>query len=355
MKKSILLLCTLFASFFTYSQQFEVGQIIRNGKAIEGFIKYQDWLKSPKTIEFKNLNNDKAEVIEAESIDGFSVHGEEFISKKVLVALSLNTEKEYNVLSKPVMLDGYYYLQVWLKNPKVNIYEMIDAKEEPHYFIEKDGLFQELFYSKQNLHNGNIAYIQEKKGYLGQLIALLADCPSIEVSEELLYQRKEILKLCYSYLACKGEKNKQITERVNNDKLDFSVGVTLGKLLSYDNKSNWIASLGLRMNFPKHFRNSYLLLEGNYYNFRENSGSYAYRNDELKVFGGSILIGTHFGSKNLRPFVNVGVSVIRLPEITNDGILGIGLSWKRNFKIEYREATASTLRQFNIGYMYNFK
>ncbi len=141
MKKIILLITTLSISFLTYSQQFELGQIIKDGKSIEGFIKYQDWLKTPKSIEFKKLKEDEPKIIEAENIDGFSVHGEEFISKSILVALSLNTVKEHNVLSKPVMLDGYYYLQVLMRNPKISIYEMIDAKEEPHYFIDKDGVF----------------------------------------------------------------------------------------------------------------------------------------------------------------------------------------------------------------------
>lgn len=354
MKKIILLITTLSISFLTYSQQFELGQIIKDGKSIEGFIKYQDWLKTPKSIEFKKLKEDEPKIIEAENIDGFSVHGEEFISKSILVALSLNTVKEHNVLSKPVMLDGYYYLQVLMRNPKISIYEMIDAKEEPHYFIDKDGVFQELYYSKQNLFNGNITYIQEKKGYLGQLKALLADCPSVEVTEKLIYQNKEILKLCNLYLACKGEKTQQLTENMNNDRVNFSVGLNVGKLLTVENKANWFAGIGVRMNLPKHFRNVYMLLEGNYYNIRENSGIYAYRDDALKVFGANLLLGTHFGSKNLRPFVNVGVAVIRLYDTTNDMIFGAGLSWKRSFKIEYREGTSAVLRQVSVGYMYNF-
>lgn len=354
MKKIILLLSTLSASFFTYSQQFEVGEIIKDGKTIEGFIKYQDWLKSPKSIEFKKLKDDRTEVIEAESIDGFLVHGEEYIAKKVLVALSLNTPRYFDTPYNPVMLDGFYFLQVWLKNPKINIYEMIDSKEDPHYFIDKDGIFQELFYSKQNLYRGDTPYIEEKKGYLGQLTALLVDCPRITVSEALLYQREEILKLCTSYLVCRGEKIQQITERADNNKVNFSIGLNVGKLLTVENKANWFLGVAVRMNLPKHFRNSYLLLEGNYYNIQENSGIYAYRDDALKVFGANLLLGTHFGSKNVRPFINLGVAVIRLPDITNDGILGVGLSWKRSFKIEYREGTSAVLRQVSVGYLHNF-
>ncbi len=189
---------------------------------------------------------------------------------------------------------------------------------------------------------------------MGQLKALLADCPSVEVTEKLIYQKKEILKLCNLYLACKGEKTQQLTEKMNNDRVNFSVGLNVGKLLTVENKANWFAGIGVRMNLPKHFRNVYMLLEGNYYNIRENSGIYAYRDDALKVFGANLLLGTHFGSKNLRPFVNVGVAVIRLYDTTNDMIFGAGLSWKRSFKIEYREGTSAVLRQVSVGYMYNF-
>ena len=353
MKKVILLAITLFFSFSTYSQQFEVGKIIKNGKTIEGFIKYQDWLKSPKTIEFRKLKDDKPEVIEAASIEGFSVHGEEYIAKKVLVALSLNTPRYFDTPYNPVMMDGFYFLQAWLKNPKINIYEMIDAKEEPHYFIDKDGIFQELFYSKQNLYRENTSYIEEKKGYLGQLTALLADCEGVTVSDALLYQREELLKLCSLYLVCKGEKYQNVL-KTNKDKMNVSLGTNVGRLLAVENKSNWFIGLGVRLNFPKNFRNAYLVVEGNYYNISENSGVYAYYNDAIKVYGVNLLIGNHFGSKNLRPFINGGVSVIRFLDTNNELLLGVGLSWKRNLKIEYRESTAKILRQISVGYFYNF-
>ena len=238
----------------SYSQNFEEGYIIKEGKKKDGFIKYYDWIKSPKSIEFKaNLESIETK-IDAENIDGFSVHGEDFTVKSLSISLSPNQPKLIDKPYKRVIEDGYFFLQVWLKTAEISLYEMIDSKKESHFFVEKEGNFQELFYTKYIVNNGGTNYFQEQKGYIGQLSVLMADCERMIVSEGLAYTRNSLLELCKTYLACKGT-TISIEQKVKKDIINFSAGLTAGKILNGDEHFNWGSGLVVRMNFPRHFRN----------------------------------------------------------------------------------------------------
>lgn len=375
MQKTLTIIVLLSISLSAYSQNFEIGNYIKDGKKIEGYIKYNDWIKSPKSIEFK-ANLESTEIkINAESIEGFSVHGEDFIAKEVSISLSPNGTKKNDKAYKYVIEDGYFYLQVWLKTPSLSLFEMIDSKKESHFFIEKEGDFKELFYTKYIVNNGNINYFEEQKGYIGQLRMFLADCPDVIISDELLYSRYSLLQLCNKYLTCKGVET-QVEKNITKDHPNLSIGFTAGQVFNGDEHFNWVSSLVARMNFPRHFRNAYVQLELNRYNvydnrFFPNIGGINIGGGFLNGFGASIHVGSHFGNKNVRPFANLGMTFLPTPEFISNGTivllsyqivpnprdlltLGVGISWKRSFKIEYRDNYSGLLRQVNLGYLYNF-
>jgi hypothetical protein len=363
MQKILKVTVLLSISLSAYSQDFEVGSYVKEGKKIEGYIKYYDWRKSPKSIEFKaNLESPEIK-IEAESIEGFSVHGEDFIAKSISISLSPNRpkikEKPYN----HTIEGGYFFLQIWLKTANINLYEMIDSKKESHFFVDKDGRFQELFYTKYFVDNGSIYYLQEQKGYIGQLSVLMADCEKMVIPERLVYSRNSLLKLCKTYLACKGT-DIAVEQKLKKDQASFSVGLSAGRMLNDNEHFNLVTNLVVRLNFPRRFRNAYVQLEMNRYHIFDNrvlGGSYEFKNG----LGGSVYAGSHFGNKNFRPFANIGIQIvptllpISLPsqlEITpfSPIICGVGISWKRSLKIEYRDNLSGLSRQLIIGYMINF-
>lgn len=361
MQKILKITVLFFISLSAYSQNFEVGSYIKNGKKIEGYIKYYDWIKSPKSIEFKANLESPIVIIEAQDVEGFLVHGDNFITQLISISLSPNGVKLSNEPYEYIIENGYFFLQVWLKTADISLYEMIDSKREPHFFVEKDEKIQELFYRKYTVNDGGSDYFREQKGYIGQLSVLMADCEKMVIPRELGYTTNNLLELCKSYLACKGM-NISVAKSVKKEVVNFSVGINSGKILNRDEHFNWSSGLVIRMNFPRYFRNQYIQVEFNHFNIYDSRlQNGANVNGLLNKNAFVILGGSHFGNKNLRPFANIGMTVPLINYIGADGeqifnnlVAGVGLSWKRSFKIEYRENPSGLFRQIGLGYLYNF-
>ncbi|PWK15757.1 hypothetical protein LV89_04957 [Arcicella aurantiaca] len=350
MQKIIVSILLLLISINTYSQNFERGQIIKNGEKFEGFIKYENWLKSPKNIQFRVSLNDTIQTIEADDIAQFTVHNEVYISKKVVISLYSDLPTSRNNPYQPKPIEGFYFLRIFFENQHINLYQMIDKNEGVHLFIEKDKLFQELLYSKRNLYNEqDILYLEEKKKYIGQLRTAFADCEAIKVSDNLQFEKEDILKLCNQYKQCKTDNSINfINKKQAEDKVNFSIGAEGGVFLNTENGSNWVTGVALRLNFPRNFRNTYVMIEGNYYKNNYPIMDFA---------GGALFAGTHFGKNEIRPFFNVGFAYFNTNSSQAAGVLGIGISWKRSFKFEYRRNAFSSATGFDhlsVGYMYNF-
>lgn len=357
MKILLLISTILFIFSSSYAQNYEEGYFIKDGKKVVGFINYENWLRTPKSVQFKSTLDAYPDLIDSQSADEFTVHNELYLSKKIKIFVDVNNQKSINVETVPILFEGDRFLRVLLKTDIITLLEFVDSNEKVHLFLEKDNTFQELFFSEEYRYNKeNILYMVSKKGYISQLRALLADCSAIQINDNLAYTKKEILKICLSYLKCKGDNSAFIvnTSKSKDEKITYSVGAVGGHFLKVNNPSNWIAGLALRINFPRNFRNTFLLVEANYNNIRESSGQFANPNydDALQVFGANILGGMHFGKKNIRPYVNVGLSV--MDKFGGDAVVGIGMSWKRAVKIEYRELTNGSLRNVAFSFMYDF-
>ncbi|MEA5256296.1 hypothetical protein VB264_00770 [Arcicella aquatica] len=359
MKKIVLLFFLMTGFLPIYSQNFEVGYYIKDGKKNEGFIKYESWLRTPHTIEFKASLNSTVELINAQSAEEFFVHDEVYISKKIDVKIDHDTPKEANSEIIAAFFRGDYFLRVFLKTPKIILFEFVDPKGKNHLFIEKDNIFQELFFSEDYHYENDRMFLTTKKGYVGQLRALFADCDKIKINDDFPYSKNDISKLCVSYLKCKdSESVSTIDASLNkNDKTRFAVGVIGGHYLNVDNPKNWLAGLSVRMSFPRNFNNTYLQVEGTYNNISNISRDqsiyyYPQPDDVIQVYNVSLLFGKFLGHKSFRPFFNAGMSWIG--RYGGNGFLGAGLSWKRAVKIEYRESTDKSLRQIAVGYQYEF-
>lgn len=357
MKTLVLVFCILLAFSPIYSQGYEAGQFIKDGKKSVGFINYENWLQTPKSIQFKTTLEAYPDEIDAQGADEFTVHNEVYVSKKIKILVEVNNQKSINVETVPILFEGDRFLRVLLKTNIITLFEFVDSNEKVHLFIEKDNAFQELFFSEEYRYNKeNILYMVSKKGYIGQLRALLGDCSKIQVNDNLPYTKSEILKICLAYLKCKGD-NSSFTVNTSENKeerITYSLGVVGGHFLRVDNPQNWIGGLALRMNFPRNFRNAFLLIEANYNNIRESSGQFINPkyDDGLQVFGGNVLGGMHLGKGSIRPYVNVGLSA--MGKFGGEGIVGAGVSWKRAVKIEYRELTNGSLRNVIFSVLYDF-
>ena len=339
-----------------YSQGYEAGQFIKDGKKSVGFINYENWLKTPKSIQFKTTLEAYPDEIDAQGADEFTVHNEVYVSKKIKILVEVNNQKSINVETVPILFEGDRFLRVLLKTNIITLFEFVDSNEKVHLFIEKDNVFQELFFSEEYRYNKeNILYMVSKKGYIGQLRALFGDCSKIQINDNLPYTKSDILKVCLAYLKCKGEHSSFTVNTSDNkdEKITFSLGVVGGYHLRVDNPKNWIGGIALRMNFPRNFRNAFLLVEANYNNIRESSGQLNPKFDDgLQVYGANVLGGMHLGKGSIRPYVNVGLSA--MGKFGGEGIVGAGVSWKRAVKIEYRELTNGSLRNVIFSVLYDF-
>jgi hypothetical protein len=351
MQKIIKSVVLLFISITTYSQDFEEGYYIKEGNKINGLIKYENWLKSPQTILFKSNLNDRAIEVNASQITGFFVHSEDYIAQKVAFVLYTDLPR-MNITKYPLpqnQVEGAYFLRVLHDNNNIKLFELIDRKEDSHLFMDNQGSFGELIYYKDYLYDDKAQeyFLKEKKKYIGQLRALFSDCKKLNISDNLLYNKRDILAVINSYENCIGETSiNKIDSKSKEDKINFSYGFLGGMFHNATASNNWFAGLAVRINFPRNYRNSYVMLETDYYQYQITSSTSSFS-------GISIVAGTHFGKKQIRPFINPGLTITTVQAFP---FVGGGLSYKRNLRVEYRKIVVTGIQDFGqimMGYMFN--
>ncbi len=193
---------------------FEPGYIITNDTKVKhGFIDNRNWLIHPREIAFKESVDAVVQIYDPSSIKGFSVNGLLFESKLVSYDDSPHQLHRLTRETQPIMVEGQAFVQVFYKGPK-SLYYFIDPNGKEHFFIEKDGVMEWLYF-KQVLGSNHPSAKVFRSGYhvetierfKGQLILYLADCPNIDKAiHKTGYNSNALYELfSYYYKHCGGE------------------------------------------------------------------------------------------------------------------------------------------------------
>ena len=205
---SFLIIFVILNADDTFSQNFESGTIVKNGVSILGLIKYENWLNSPTKISFKQDISSTEQLISAEEIQSFSVNGEQYTAQNISIQTYLDGQSDsYQIMGKlyeTKQISGVFFLRNVLTSQSVTLFKMIDVQARTRFFLKKGDQFNELINYTKKIENNTVKFEQKMKGYIGQLQQSFSDC-NVPVSNDLLYQEEELIKICSIYATCKGE------------------------------------------------------------------------------------------------------------------------------------------------------
>lgn len=222
LKKIYLTLFIIFSSGVLYAQNsFESGfLIIAESDTVHGFIRFPGWEFLDMGIEFKKNELSEIQKFKPDSIRGFSIAGDKFISKKTeidLTPLSVNISRTpYEI---PVQYEEKTIFLNLLIEGSVSLYYHRDTERE-NYFIETSSLFNELI-SHESLFELNGYYSKgtvEKYRYRQQLAAL-PECSTLDPSN-LSFSRKAFYDFITQCNNANG--NKLVYTRPTEEKTYFS-------------------------------------------------------------------------------------------------------------------------------------
>ncbi|MDR6807776.1 hypothetical protein J2Y45_004976 [Dyadobacter sp. BE34] len=185
----------LLSFHFSKAQKpFEPGYIvIAPNDTVRGYIDYKSWSRNPETINFKALTGEKTETYGLSDMEGFGVHGENYVKAHVEVNISA-TEID-NLASSPVpeVVKTAAFLLVVNNGPKGLFYLKDKDGKVQLYIRDKDGPYQLLINHRYLAANGqvvNVTYYRE------QLKNFFADCPGLIADQRMLpYSQQSIGKV----------------------------------------------------------------------------------------------------------------------------------------------------------------
>ncbi|SEI43498.1 hypothetical protein SAMN04487995_0702 [Dyadobacter koreensis] len=217
-----LITCPLFAQ-----KNYEPGYIVTTKHdTINGFIRYLNWSKNPKTVDFKERQDGVEKNYGLNDLSGFSVHGESYLRAEISVNENGDGANEITSSATMRMRPDTVFLLELSKAPK-GLYYLNEANDRSHFFIRTGERFDWLVYYRYRIERNNQAGIVTVDGFKKQLEDYFQDCPGVSVNvNQVTYSQRSISKLFEQYYkACNSSGNTVI---FNTEKVVTKFGVLLG-------------------------------------------------------------------------------------------------------------------------------
>ncbi|PSL29440.1 outer membrane beta-barrel protein [Dyadobacter jiangsuensis] len=180
--------------FSKAQKSFEPGYLVTSpSDTTRGYIDYKSWSRNPETIHFKASSDEKVETYGLSDIEGFGVHGENYVKAHVEVNISATEIDKLSSSPVPEVIKTVAFLLVVNNSPKALFY-LKDKDGKVHLYIrDKDGPYQLLINHRYLANNGqavNVTYYRE------QLKNFFADCPGLIADQRMLpYSQQSIGKV----------------------------------------------------------------------------------------------------------------------------------------------------------------
>lgn len=171
------------------------------GDTLRGQILFEDWEISPSEIVFRDTLNQKQQIFRTTELKSFGLRYDKreeiFESKTVRVTTFSRALVEYG--KSPLSVDTISrFIELKFQNDIISLFMLSDADKIPHYYIMKNFIMTELEYGRATLMKDNQPYAYKNNRYRSQLKMLLAECPTLDVSE-VDYTDKSLMKLLTEY------------------------------------------------------------------------------------------------------------------------------------------------------------
>lgn len=225
---SICSLVVLLLSNPLFAQKnYEPGYVISvKNDTINGFISYLNWSKNPEKIYFKGQQDGTEKRYGLEDLNGFGVHGENYIKAEILVNENSDKTSELSSVPTASMRADTAFLMV-LSGGLRSLYYLNDTSGKSHFFIKAGEKFEWLVYYRYRLERDNQSGIVTVDGFKKQLEDYFRDCPIVSGNTKyVIYSQRSISKLFESYnKECQPNSNIAI---FNTEKIISEFGVLAG-------------------------------------------------------------------------------------------------------------------------------
>jgi hypothetical protein len=312
------------------------GYIITNqNDTIRGLIKDEGWTKSPETIQFK-VKNEQLQTFPAVNIRGFGITStNEIYKSKTIGLLDITLTQMYLTAPSLETKDSIQvFLQEIVTGSKATLYEFLNASEQPHYFLENGSLLKELYYYPFHKSINDRAYLLVYDEYKKQLIKLCADADGFKAYMPP-YQRKYLKRYIEKYNDAFSSDYKLLTSENRGVTFDIDANIALENWnqppVVINNKFTY--GIGLRINFPRKFRNRYLK-----FNIFATPDALppnkATPYEQISLTTLEIAVGSYIGTGKVRPYFGFqysGVHRGRRPDFVG---FQAGISYNRRLNLE---------------------
>ena len=177
---------------FHYSKaqkSFEPGYLVTSpGDTTRGYIDYKSWSRNPETISFKASPEEKAETYGLSDIEGFGVHGENYVKAHVEINTSATEIDKLSSSPTPEVIKTVAFLLVVNNGPK-GLFYLKDKDAKVHLYVrDRDGAYQLLINHRYLAANGqvvNVTYYREQlKNFFAECEGLVADQRMLPYSQQ---------------------------------------------------------------------------------------------------------------------------------------------------------------------------
>jgi hypothetical protein len=351
--KKLTLLFTLISFAVVAQKNYQKGYLINTRKdTIKGLIDYQEWQKSPLSINFKEKGLSQEKTIVPQDIISFTVEGvETYVSKtfeyeklpRNFTKSSFLTLTEYAKRTK-VMKSQSAFLRL-LSDGNIQLMTFIDSDEEEHFLIEKGKELTTLVFHVVGIGN-NATDLNQYRNQLQNVLE--AKCATL-YTEMVPYKAKALQNLIDNYNGCIDSKK---VENFDQDEGRSQFGVIAGlsvSTLPYLTKTNmaenapWVylpvGGVFLNYVFPR--ERGKLVLQNEIQNYSFNgsteiiNSTYITRYNFNKIFlGVNTLIKYSFTVK--KPSIYMLAGITNLFEVSDKSyyqLIGFGNGEKRSIEI----------------------
>ncbi|MCC8407481.1 hypothetical protein LJ707_00965 [Mucilaginibacter sp. UR6-1] len=332
-----LFVCLIFCFKNSSAQNNQLaGYIINGTDTTKGFIKYNNWDKSPTAIDFSTTQGGSYSTLTCKDVSEFGVYLKNSVEKyrtfNINIDKSSDNIQNYRKTPETVFEKKWIFALV-LVDGSLQLYNYTDKRD--HFIIRKgQGEATELISNKYiDQVSKNVVNNQQ---YKSQLYEAMTDCEKIDLKKarSLLYNAEALTNAVAQYNNCGGSTNNQNTNTTfekGRSKLVFKalLGASFSKLSltksnNSDDPNNNVKSanntqpvIGIGVDYILPRSNFGLLFEAQYYRLKSHIGiienglsnmSIKQYDFDFKYLKTNAAAKYSFTQSDIKPFIIAGIT-----------------------------------------------
>lgn len=248
------------SSTATAQDNFRPGYVITaSGDSLVGDIAYEEGVRNPSNISFRDISNGTTKIYSPLEIREFRAGEDWYIGGVFDIETSPISTSQLTKNSNFQIEQNTVFLRVLFLGEK-SLFHLYDSFGREFFYIDKEGEITLLLYKTYLRELRGNDLVESNNQYWGQLSVYLRNCDDIPKSSVAVkYQRRALMKLFDHYYTCTGE---SLIYRSPNQKSPLAFGLvggitstqigitgTSSVKVDYDYKSSTNIFLGISLEY----------------------------------------------------------------------------------------------------------